>query len=173
MRTTPTLEFIFVIALEPRLGVHVDSVNFGSDFDKRKIETITVVGGHDCWLGIANVLEPLFDDGCLYRNGLTKILLISKQQLTYLIRFIEDYEFSFIFILGRILEILDIFADNFSIRDQEPLAVNHVRNHHDLIGKLIRKLEWLFGSFDIVRHNDRFGSLDTFRDVSKRCRSAL
>lgn len=48
------------------------------------------------------------------------------------------------------------------------LAVNHVRDHHDLINLLVGELERALGHLDIECHDDRFGSLDAVRQSLKR-----
>lgn len=88
------------------------------------------------------------------------LLMLTTLQRTDLVRFIEDREIPGIFILRGILKVLDIFADDFPIGNEVPHSVDHVRYHHNLIRLLIRELQWLFGSLNIVGHDDRFGSLD-------------
>jgi hypothetical protein len=63
--------------------------------------------------------------------------------MTHLVWFIEDGKLSFIFVLWSILEILNVLTDNLPVGDQESLSIDHVRDHHDLIRKLIGKLEWV------------------------------
>lgn len=69
MRTTPAFELVFLVPLETRLGVHVDSMDLCSRFDERKIETVTVVRGHDCGLGVSDMFKPF-----AYHRGLCGIL---------------------------------------------------------------------------------------------------
>jgi hypothetical protein len=88
------------------------------------------------------------------------LLMLTTLQRTDLVRFIENREVSGIFVLRGILKVLDIFADDFPIGNEVPHSVDHVRYHHNLIRLLIRELQWLFGSLNIVGHDDRFGSLD-------------
>lgn len=48
------------------------------------------------------------------------------------------------------------------------LTVDHVRDHHDLVGQLVRELERRLGSFDIERHDDRLGTSDSLLQESDR-----
>lgn len=84
----------------------------------------------------------------------------APDMLTHFIRLVKDRKFPLILVLGRILKVVDVFADDLAVGDEIPLTVDHVRDHHDLIRLLIRELERLLGRLDIVCHYDRLGSLD-------------
>lgn len=58
MGATPALELVFLVPLETRLGVHVDSMDLCSRFDEWKIETVAVVRRHDRRFGVSDVFKP-------------------------------------------------------------------------------------------------------------------
>jgi hypothetical protein len=68
MCTTPTLILVLLVFHEPSLRIHVDAMYRGSGFDEREIETIAVVGRHDGWSGISDVLKPSANEGGLRRE---------------------------------------------------------------------------------------------------------
>lgn len=78
---------------------------------------------------------------------------------THLAVLVEDRKRTLILGFRRILEILDILRHNLPIRNQIPLPVNHVRNHHDAIDARVGKLERRFGGFDIKGEDDGFGTV--------------
>lgn len=79
----------------------------------------------------------------------------------FFVRFVEYGEWTFVFRLGCIFEVFDVFGDNFAVGDEVTLAVDHVGDHHDLVKSLVRKLERLLGDLNIVGHDDRFSTLDS------------
>jgi len=46
--------------------------------------------------------------------------------IIYLIGFIEDYERTFITLLGCVLEIINVLTDDVSVGDEVTLTINHV-----------------------------------------------
>jgi hypothetical protein len=149
---------LLIVRFEANLVVHADSVNLGSNIDEGEIEAVSVVRRHDCRLRLTNMLEPS-PYQCRLR---CQQLPMSESGSTCLVRFVEDYELSRVLRSGCIFEVVDVFANNLSIRDQEALPIDHVRYHHDLIRLLVGKFEGLFRCLDIVCHDHRFCSLDSF-----------
>lgn len=84
----------------------------------------------------------------------------ANSDVTHLIYLVEDSELPLILLLRRVLEIIDILTDDLTIGDEKSLAIDHVGDHHDLIGLLIWEFEWLLGCFDIISHNNRLSTLN-------------
>ena len=83
----------------------------GSDVDEWEIETVSVVRRHDCRFAVPDMLEP-------------------PSNKSRLVCLVEDGEVSWIFVFRRVLEIIDIFANDFSIRDEETLLKLYVNTSH-------------------------------------------
>lgn len=83
---------------------------------------------------------------------------------TNLVWLVEDRERPLIAFLRGVLEVVDIFADDFAVRDEKALPVDHVRNHHDLVDCLVGELEWRLRRLDIVGHNDRVRTFHALRE---------
>lgn len=84
---------------------------------------------------------------------------------TDLVRLVEDGEGALVFRLGRIFEVVDVLADDVAVCDEEALAVDHVRDHHDLVRLLVGELERRLGRLDVERHNHGLGTLDALGDL--------
>ena len=93
---------------------HVHAMDRGSGLDERPVEEVSVVGDEYVRFDVKNVIEELL-------------------QQTQLVFFIEDYEGSFKFWSGSILEILHVAGNNLSVANEISLTINHVGNHHDLV----------------------------------------
>ena len=118
-----TLVNVLAILAEPNFGIHVDTEDTRPCLNERPVKEISVVGSN---------------------NVRSSLLYMCKEALndTSLIRLVEDHEWTIIFWLGSVLEVIDIFRHDFAIRDQETLTVDHVRYHHDLVDDCVRKLQW-------------------------------
>ena len=79
-----------------------------------------------------------------------------------LIGLIEDHEWPVVLWFWRVLEVVDVLGDNLSIRDEESLPINHVRNHHDLVKCGVGEFQWQFCGFDIEGQDDRVCTLKSF-----------
>jgi hypothetical protein len=75
----------------------------------------------------------------------------------FLIRLVEDHERTWVFGFWRVVEVGNILGNDFTVGDEEPLPIDHVRNHHDLIHSGIGKLQWCLACFDIKCQNDGIG----------------
>lgn len=83
----------------------------------------------------------------------------------YLVWLIENDKRPFVALFRCILEIVDVFAHDFTVSDQVALTIHHVRNHHDLVDRLVGEFEGSLGRLNIVRHNDGIGTLDTLLEM--------
>jgi hypothetical protein len=76
MGTCSAFEFFFVIPLEPNLSVHIDPMYGSSRLYKGKIKRVSVIGSHDSWFCILNVLKPSSDNSGLNRTIDEKVALL-------------------------------------------------------------------------------------------------
>jgi hypothetical protein len=83
------------------------------------------------------------------------------REKTHLVRLVEDGKRSLVVGFRGVFEVLDVGTDDLTVGDEEPLSVDHVRDHHNLIRQLIGELERRFCCFDIESENDGFGTGDT------------
>lgn len=103
----PRLVLRFIVWLEPNLVVHADTMYLGSDVDECEIEAVSVVRRHDCRSAVSDMFKP-------------------PPYQSWLVCLIEDREISRIFVFWRILEVVDIFTDDFPICDEVALSIDHV-----------------------------------------------
>jgi hypothetical protein len=68
VNTTPALELLLRIQLEPDLLVHVDTVDVRSREEEGKVERVSVVSRADSWAGFSEVLEESTDGGGLLKR---------------------------------------------------------------------------------------------------------
>jgi hypothetical protein len=54
----PRLVLLLIVGLESNFVIHANPMNLGSDVDEWEIETVTVIGRHDCRLAFPDMLEP-------------------------------------------------------------------------------------------------------------------
>ena len=101
-------------------------MNLGAGADKRKVETIAVKCCYHCRFRRSDVGEEAVEDAHLRKCDHQWVAGRAKEKLTDLICFVEDGKRSFVPRSWGVLEILDVLADNFAIRDQESLTVYHV-----------------------------------------------
>ena len=71
----------------------------------------------------------------------------------FLVRFVEDHKGTGVLRFRSVVEVGNVFRDDLPVGDQEPLTVNHVRNHHDLVDGSIGELQWQLRRLDIKRQN--------------------
>jgi hypothetical protein len=115
-------EFILRILGEPDLLEHIETVGFSSSGHKWKVEAVPVIRGNHSWSSIAKVCKET-----AYYGGLSKELepqsanFESHWGKTDLIELIKDSKLPLVFRSWRVLEIIDIFADDFSIGNEESL----------------------------------------------------
>ena len=146
MHALRTFVLILSVFRESDLLKHVDAMDDGPRFNEREIEAVSIVCGNDGRLDLANMLEEASDERRF-------VFLVKYHDRTLVLR------------LWGVFEVFDVFADNFTVRDQKALSINHVRNHHDLIALLIWKLQGRLGRFDIKCHDDWVSTLHTFSNA--------
>ena len=123
MHTVITLVDVFAVLSKADFCVHVDSQDARSGFNERPIEEVTVICSNNCGLSLFNVFEePLYNSP--------------------FIRLVENHKWTGIFRLWRIFEVADVLRDYLTVRDQESLAINHIRNHHNLVDHRIGEFQW-------------------------------
>ena len=117
------------------LIVNLDTVVLSSTLDERPIEAVTIISGENCGLRLDDVIEEAHEQG-------------------FLVWLVEDCEQANVILgLRSIFEVSNVFADDFSVGDEEALTVNDVRDHHDLIKLDIWELQRLLGTLNIKRHD--------------------
>jgi hypothetical protein len=149
MDTGSALEFIFRILRKPNLFEHINAVGFSSSRDKWKVEVVSIICRDNSWSSIAKVSKETAYYGGLDRSVMVRLIKETREK-TDLIKLIEDSKLPLVLRPWSVLEIIDVFADNFSIGNEEALfnysvsnqlryrvscylAIDHIGNHHDLI----------------------------------------
>jgi hypothetical protein len=118
-------------------------VHGGPGLHERPIEEISVVSDEDVGLHIQNVVEESLDE-------------------RQLVDFVEYDEVAFELGLGRVLEVVYVGRDDLAVGDEVALAVNHVRNHHDLVDIGVRKFQGEFGGLNVICKDNAVGP---FNDI--------
>lgn len=68
MGTCSAFELLFLVLFESNFCIHIEAVDGCSSFDKWEIEKVSVIGGHNGWLGILDVLKPSLDHSRLIEH---------------------------------------------------------------------------------------------------------